>query len=69
MKKEEMIIHWMDIAAAVFRAEEAIRETWMPILREAAEKKGIEAQHTCDAYLRAVATEIVENINIKFDEE
>lgn len=69
MKKEELIVHWMDIAAAVFRAEEAISETWIPILREAAEKNGIEAQQTCDAYIRAVATEIVENANIKFDEE
>lgn len=65
-----MIEHWMDIANAVFRAEDEISDVWFPKLRAA--KKDIpsdERRQLADNYLRAIATEIVENSGMTFEDE
>jgi len=58
-KKEESIIHWMDIAAAVFKAEDAISKEWFPKLRAANNQPKPIRDQVADQYLRAIATEIV----------
>ena len=70
MNKEQMIEHWMDIAAAVFRAEDEISDVWFPRLRAA--KKDMpsdERRQLADNYLRAIATEIIENGGMAFEDE
>lgn len=70
MNKEEQILHWMDIARAVFRAEDEISKEWFPKLRAA--KKDMpsdERRQLADDYLRAIATEIIENCGMTFGEE
>lgn len=68
MDKEEMIQHWADIAAAVFKAEHNISDKWQPILQGARGKTDLEVQQTVDAYLRAIATEILDNTNWQMEE-
>ena len=68
MTKEEMIEHWADIAAAVFKAEHNISDKWQPILKAARGKTDLEVQQTVDAYLRAIATEILDNTNWEMEE-
>lgn len=70
LTKEEQIEHWMDIAAAVFRAEDEILKVWFPRLRAA--KKDMpsdERRQLADNYLRAIATEIIENGGWTFEED
>ena len=70
MNKEQQILHWMDIAAAVFRAEDEISKEWFPKLRAA--KKDMpsdERRQLADDYLRAIATEIIENGGMAFEDE
>lgn len=62
LTKEEQIEHWADIAAAVFRAEDAISKDWFPKLRAAKkDMPGDERRQLADDYLRAIATEIIEH--------
>jgi len=61
LTKEEQIEHWMNIAAAVFRAEDAISKDWFPKLRAAKDMPGDERRQLADDYLRAIATEIIEH--------
>lgn len=67
-KKEEFIVHWMDIVAAVITAENNISEKWQPILKAAKGKSDIEVEQTADQYIRAIATEIIDNTNWKMEE-
>lgn len=68
MTKEEMIEHWSDIASAVFKAEHNISDMWQPILQAARGKTDLEVQQTVDAYLRAIAIEIIEHTNWQMEE-
>lgn len=69
LNKEEQIEHWMDIARAVFRAEDEISDEWFPRLRAAKkDMPGDERRQLAEDYLRAIATEIIENSGIKFEE-
>ena len=68
MTREEMIEHWADIAAAVFKAEHNISDKWQPILKAARGKTDLEVQQTVDAYLRAIATEILDNPTWQMEE-
>lgn len=70
LTKEEQIEHWMDIVAAVFKAEDAISKDWFPKLRAA--KKDMpsdERRQLAEDYLRAIATEILENGGMAFEDE
>lgn len=69
MTKEEQIIHWMDIARAVFMAEDEISKEWFPKLRKAKDLPSDERRQLADDYLRAIATEIVENSGMTFEDE
>lgn len=64
-----MIAHWMDIAAAVFRAEDEISKKWFPKLRAAKDLPSDERRQLADDYLRAIATEIIENGGWTFEED
>lgn len=68
MTKEDMIIHWMDIAAAVFKAEDAIKDEWIPKLQATKNASKITKEQIADAYLRAIATEILDNTNWQMEE-
>lgn len=68
MTKEEMIQHWADIAAAVFKAEDAIKDEWLPKLQASKNSSAIVKQQIADAYLRAIATEILDNTNYQMEE-
>lgn len=59
--RETMILHWMDIAAAVFKAEDEISDEWFPKLRATKDATKEEKARIADEYLRAIATEIVCN--------
>lgn len=63
-----MIEHWANIAVAVFKAEDAIRKEWMPKLKAARGKGDAKIQQVADAYLRAIATEILDNTNWQMEE-
>lgn len=67
--KEQMILHWMDIAAAVFRAEDEISKEWFPKLRKAKDMDSDWRRKLADEYLRAIATEIIENSGFTFEED
>ena len=70
MSRKEQIEHWMDIARAVFRAEDEISDVWFPRLRAA--KKDMpsdERRQLAEDYLRAIATEILENGGMAFEDE
>ena len=70
LTKEEQIEHWMDIVAAVFKAEDEISDVWFPKLRTA--KKDMpsdERRQLAEDYLRAIATEILENGGMAFEDE
>ena len=69
MNKEQMIKHWMDIAAAVFKAEDEISKEWFPKLRKAKNLPSDERRQLADDYLRAIATEIIENGGWTFEED
>lgn len=69
MTKEQMINHWADIAAAVFKAEDEISKEWFPKLRKAKDLPIDERRQLADDYLRAIATEIIENGGWTFEEE
>ena len=67
MTREGQVEHWMPIVQAVFKAENNICEEWYPKLRAA---KGTDkVEETCEAFVRAVAEEIVEHGDMEFGEE
>lgn len=59
MTKEEIINHVADVVLAVFRAEDALRETWLPRLKAAHGKSKEEKEAIADSYVRAIAEEIL----------
>jgi hypothetical protein len=68
MKKEEMIEHWMLIAKTVFVAESNISDEWKPKLEASKNASAIVKEQMADAYLRAIATEIIEHTNWEMEE-
>lgn len=67
MKREVLIKRWKMIASAVFKAENNIIGEWRPRLEAA--KKGENATEVADAYLEAIATEIINGGQITFEDE
>lgn len=65
MTKEDMIIHWMDIAAAVFKAEDSIKDEWLPRLQASKNASSIVKEQIADAYLRAIAEEIINHTKME----
>lgn len=66
--RETMILHWMDIAAAVFKAEDEISDEWFPKLRATKDATKEEKAKIADEYLRAIATEILDNGGWEFEQ-
>ena len=64
--RKELIERWKDIASAVFKAEDEIKAEWFPRLKQAKKEN---AADVADAYLEAIATEIIDNSNLKFEDE
>ena len=64
--RKELIERWKDIASAVFKAEDEINAEWFPRLKQATKENAAEV---ADAYLEAIATEIIDNSNMKFEDE
>ena len=69
MTREEMIEHWANLAAAVFKAEDAISDEWKPKLQATKNASAIVKQQIADAYLRAIATEILDNTQWQMEDE
>lgn len=63
-----MIEHWVDIASAVFKAEDNIKDEWLPKLQASKNSSDIVKQQLAYAYLRAIATEILDNTNWQMEE-
>lgn len=61
--KKEQIEHWATIVSAVFRAEEAIKHDWLQKLRGAKHATPEERQKIADGYCRAIAMEILANVD------
>lgn len=68
MTKEEMIEHWMLLAKTVFVAEDNISSEWKPKLEASKNASKIVKEQMADAYLRAIATEIIEHTNWEMEE-
>ena len=66
MKREVLIKRWKMIASAVFWAENNIIANWRPRLEHAKKENAAEV---ADAYLEAIAKEIIDNSNMKFEDE
>ena len=64
--RKELIERWKTIASAVFKAEDDIKAEWFPRLKQATKENAAEV---ADAYLEAIATEIIDNSNLKFEDE
>ena len=64
--RKELIERWKTIASAVFKAEDDIKAEWFPRLKQATKENAAEM---ADAYLEAIATEIIDNSNMKFEDE
>ena len=58
-EREELIEHWMWIIQCVFAAEDNISEKWFPELRRAKMLPPGEKKEMAEAYLRALAEEIL----------
>lgn len=64
--RKELISRWNTIASAVFWAENNIIADWRPRLESATKENAAEV---ADAYLEAIATEIIDNSQMKFEDE
>lgn len=64
--RKELIERWKTIASAVFKAEDEIKAEWFPRLKQAKKENAAEV---ADAYLTAIAEEIINNSNMKFEDE
>lgn len=63
---KELISRWKQIASAVFWAENNIIANWRPRLEQANKEN---ASDVADAYLEAIAKEIIDNAQLKFEDE
>lgn len=59
-ERQDLVEHWMLLAKTVFVAEDNISEEWKPKLEAAKNASALTKQQIADAYLRAIATEIIE---------
>lgn len=66
MERVTIIKRWKMIASAVFKAENNIINEWRPRLEQAKKEN---ASEVADAYLEAIAKEIIDNCQIKFEDE
>lgn len=64
--RKELIERWKTIASAVFKAENNIIDKWKPRLLAAKEE---ETHKVADEYLEAIATEIIDNSQMRFEDE
>lgn len=64
--RKELIERWKQIASAVFWAENNIIADWRPRLESATKEN---SKEVADAYLEAIAKEIIDNSNMKFEDE
>lgn len=55
-----MIEHWMLLAKAVFVAEDNIKDEWQPKLQTSKNASAVTKEQIANAYLRAIATEIID---------
>ena len=55
----------MLIAKTVFVAEDNIKDEWRPKLQAAKGKTSLEIEQTADAYLRAIAEEIINHTKME----
>lgn len=63
---EILIKMWEQIASAIFWAENRIIADWRPRLEQAKKEN---ASEVADAYLEAIAKEIIDNSQMKFEDE
>lgn len=59
MTRDDIIEHVAGVAATVFRAENAIRPQWEERLQQAIDADPETKEETANAYIRAVAEEIL----------
>lgn len=59
-ERHELIEHWMLIAKTIIVAEQNIIDEWKPKLEASKNASEIVKEQIADAYLRAIATEIIE---------
>lgn len=59
-EKQQLVEHWMLLAQTVFAAEDNISDEWKPKLEASKNASHIVKEQIANAYLRAIATEIVE---------
>ena len=64
--RKELIERWKTIASAVFWAENTIIADWRPRLEQATKEN---SKEVADAYLEAIAKEIIDNDQVKFEDE
>lgn len=59
-ERQDLVEHWMLLAKTVFAAEDNISDEWKPKLEAAKNASKIVKEQIANAYLRAIATEIIE---------
>lgn len=69
MTKEQMIAHWIPIVNAVLVAENNLPDEEREKLKAARGTGSSKEQWAIEAYMRAIATEIVENGAMEFEED
>lgn len=65
MTKEELIEHWMLIAKTIIVAEQNISDEWKPKLQASKNASAIVKEQIADAYLRAIAEEIINHTKME----
>jgi len=55
----EYLKHWKILINTVFRAEDAIKSKWLPILQATKDASQEEKEKIADNYVTAIATEIL----------
>jgi hypothetical protein len=67
-ERQELIEHWMLLANTVFVAEDFIKDEWQPKLKAAKNASSVVKEQIAEAYLRAIATEILDHANYEMEE-
>jgi len=67
MTREQQIAHWAPIVSTVYRAEDNIKDEWLPLLQEAKNLDEPQKEALADEYVRAVAAEIIDHCGMAFE--
>lgn len=59
-ERQVLVEHWMQLAKTIFEAEDNIKDEWQPKLEASKNASAIVKEQIANAYLRAIANEIID---------